>query len=631
MEIVVKKPYRMVGLLIEINKMNAKEIGRRAGRVFEFHLPDGWIFRSQEDQEDYGLDGEIELTTANDQATGFIFKAQIKGQQKVTFIDGGNFVSFSLSLARLQYYMSQLEIVVMLFVVDISNENVYWHSLQNDENLRARMLVAIEKKQETITVLLDSKNLVMRDDISTLMKAVENNMEWLRLSTINKINFHNTFSKSSDELVESWLEKSKEVSFYAYMEQFERLFLNNDHEKLLSEIEKVFSSVTEKKELRFYAGLYAEKVCEQELGHKTEKYFEASFDIFSKILWLVRHERFEKYYQLYIVLLFRSWLLKKQILVSYHHLISKKMTEGDKLVSWVVDESRFQVSLKTSINLVKTARLINNAINQNSPNIFLDIFPKLGFSITVFISQLRQEGLVDKVEILESWMDNCINLGFKICLALSREDIYIKFLSLFITVKIHSIDTVAYLDEARTKLEKITNTSLKKSMLDQINDIESKLKNTSAEYNLTPEEELEFYKRHAKQLGFNYDDPNDEIGQIVNQGLKDYNPERVIKDCESLLVFYSSAQGMPARMMGLPSAAMKIIHCLKYGYTAGGWALDSIYYGMEEFGDLGFKNEKCNGCGSCKPRSADWHWSSNWQTEIYKEHEALYKRLNSIF
>jgi len=62
----VKRPYCEVGFFIGNKVMNAKEIGRRAGRIFEFNLPDNWLFRSQEDQEDYGIDGEIEITTPQD-------------------------------------------------------------------------------------------------------------------------------------------------------------------------------------------------------------------------------------------------------------------------------------------------------------------------------------------------------------------------------------------------------------------------------------------------------------------------------------------------------------------------------------------------------------------------------------
>jgi hypothetical protein len=39
--------------------MTPKEIGREAGRLFQSVIPPSWAIRSQEDQEDYGVDYEI--------------------------------------------------------------------------------------------------------------------------------------------------------------------------------------------------------------------------------------------------------------------------------------------------------------------------------------------------------------------------------------------------------------------------------------------------------------------------------------------------------------------------------------------------------------------------------------------
>lgn len=41
--------------------MNAGEISDRAGRIFQYHIPDIWIYRHQEDQNDLGIDAEIVL------------------------------------------------------------------------------------------------------------------------------------------------------------------------------------------------------------------------------------------------------------------------------------------------------------------------------------------------------------------------------------------------------------------------------------------------------------------------------------------------------------------------------------------------------------------------------------------
>lgn len=620
----------IVGFFIGKQKMNAKEIGRRAGRVFEFCLPDNWLFRSQEDQEDYGVDGEVEITTSQDKATGFIFKAQIKGQKEVSIINGGKKISFNISLERLQYYMSNLEIAVILFVVDITNEVVYWHSLQDDEKLRMSMREALIKEQDTITVHLQTLHVLKRDNINELIQAININLDWLRLDGFKKINYSAIFKKSTNEKVLDWLEQAKDQSYYAYMEQFERLFINKEHKKLLQLIHNVFPSKTEKNELRFYAGLYAEKVCEQDLGFGSEEYYRASFEIFQQVLNLVRTNKFSRYYQIYIILLWRSWTLRQQINIDYHHFMSVKMIGNDPYVGMIAQAIQRQTSLRVSINLLKTVRLVNYSIDQKDPNIFLDIFPKLATSIILLVHKLRDENQKEAVEILEDWLSYCTDLGLKLTSDSGQEELLVLFLNIFVSLKVHSRDQIHYIAIARKRLEVVQRKDLKSFFSEYLYKLEETYVADNQEYNLSPDEELDFYKKHAKKLGFDFDDPENEFGQIIKQGLEDYNPERILKECESLLVFNSSALGLPAKMVGLPSATMKIIHCLEYRHTGGGWGLDIAYWGTSGIPNTGFKNRHCMNCEKCKPRADDWTWNSKWQAEIYKDNMELYKKLASF-
>lgn len=610
--------------------MNAKEIGRRAGRVFEFCLPDNWLFRSQEDQEDYGIDGEVEITTSEDKATGFIFKAQIKGQEQVSLIEDGRKISFSLSLERLQYYMSNVEIAIILFVVDVTNETVYWNSLQDDDQLRSQMQKALVKGQNTINVHLPSINILKRNNISKLIEAININLDWLRLNGLRKINYSEIFKKSTDEKVRDWLEQAKDQSYYAYMEQFERLYINKEFEKLLQLIHHVFPSRTEKKELRFYAGLYAEKVCEQDLGFGSEEYYRNSFDIFEKILNLVRINKFDKYYQIYIILLWRSWILRQQIKIDYHHFMANKMVRQDSFASLITQAIERQISLKISINLVKTVRLVNKSISQTDPNIFLDTFPKLAIYIILLVHKLRDEGLQESVEVLEGWLDYCTELGLRLAFQSNQEDLYVLFLNVFVSLKVHSKEQIHYLTTARNMLESLHRKDLKDYFIQYLNKLEEQFNKDDNEYNLSTDEEVEFFKKQAKNLGFDYDDPENEYGRIIKQGLEDYNPERILKDCENLLVFNSSALGVPAQMVGIPSATMKIIHCLEYGYTGGGWGLDNAYEGINGIPDTGFKSRHCINCSKKTLRNPDWKWNSGWQAEIHQKHAELYKKLDSF-
>ena len=80
--------------------MNAGEIATEAGRIFNYNLPSNWIFRSQEDQNDFGVDGEVELKDENGKALGkgSVFKLQIKGEENSNYINDGETLSFKLNL-----------------------------------------------------------------------------------------------------------------------------------------------------------------------------------------------------------------------------------------------------------------------------------------------------------------------------------------------------------------------------------------------------------------------------------------------------------------------------------------------------------------------------------------------------
>ncbi len=51
--------------------MTPKVIGRAAGRIFGAAIPNNWVIRNQQDQEDYGVDYEIEFMLPGDKPSGF--------------------------------------------------------------------------------------------------------------------------------------------------------------------------------------------------------------------------------------------------------------------------------------------------------------------------------------------------------------------------------------------------------------------------------------------------------------------------------------------------------------------------------------------------------------------------------
>ncbi|MCB1025469.1 MAG: DUF4365 domain-containing protein, partial [Acidobacteria bacterium] len=204
--------------------MNPKEIGRTAGRIFYGTIPSNWADRGQEDQEDYGIDGELEVIDTDDHATGFIFKVQIKGKKEVTTINDGETASFSISVERLKYYMRQIEIPVILIVVDVSKEQVFWKSLQDDNNINDILETSIKKNQDTATIHIPISN-TLPEKSDQLLEAVAENLNWLRANALSRMTqpIQDFIKKSPTDRLSELQESSKLINFHIFIEKFERL------------------------------------------------------------------------------------------------------------------------------------------------------------------------------------------------------------------------------------------------------------------------------------------------------------------------------------------------------------------------------------------------------------------------
>ena len=132
----------------------------------------------------------------------------------------------------------------------------------------------------------------------------------------------------------------------------------------------------------------------------------------------------------------------------------------------------------------------------------------------------------------------------------------------------------------------------------------------------TPELQERFLRFVAKDLGFDIDTPKDRQDIAVSIGIKDLNPERVLKYCHYMAVDQLTTSFL-GQMTGIPTIGQKRLSCVKYGYAMEGFDLDYVFDG--------FKKEFCERCPSRKPRDASWKWSFEWEKSKAREYETLVK------
>lgn len=608
-------------------EMNAKEIGRAAGRILAYHLPPNWIFRSQEDQEDYGVDGEIEIASPEDKATGFIFKAQIKGQLKVAYINEGTQVSFDLPVDRLRYYMQQIETPIILVVVDVTDKKIFWVSLQDNKKIAEDLAKATEKKQKTVTVHLRAEDTVP-ERTNELLDAVERNMNWLRLHALERLTgpIGALVKHSHDDALKALLEHNKKVAFNIFNEQFERLYHAGNFEELVAAAKRVIYSSTELVETRISAGLYVERVFQIEPGRRSPHGLAALADLYALMLTIVRHEKASTHLRRYLIMLARVLRLQVTVESDYQYFITSTQFPRESITGWIVSTSRSQASGRASHEVVKTVHLINRMILAGEYHIFLDALPRLIGSIALFTLRLRKEKLESQADYLSSWLKFCVDLAIDV--ARSTRD-QVSLAAMIIQNALSGLDEAGRptrIEESFAISESIEDPLLQEKVQEQLQVF--KAQNEKEQSEMTPKQEIEAFRARALALGFNVDDPDDEMGQVIGQGLVDYNPERVVRDCESLVMIPTHALGVPAQMVGLPSAGMKWLYCLKMGHAMAGWRLDDIY--TAPIPGAGFKSAHCESCEFRQPRSTDWKWTSKWQANLAEEHNEIYKRLGRL-
>lgn len=114
--------------------------GDRAVALARLALPEPWIVREQ--GADYGIDLEVEL--ASDEVTGRLFKCQVKGHKRIAWTASGTHLE-RVKPSTAQYWQV-LRVPVVLLLVDLERETVYWAEADSREtSANSNVLVSREK------------------------------------------------------------------------------------------------------------------------------------------------------------------------------------------------------------------------------------------------------------------------------------------------------------------------------------------------------------------------------------------------------------------------------------------------------------------------------------------------------
>jgi hypothetical protein len=126
--------------------------------------------------------------------------------------------------------------------------------------------------------------------------------------------------------------------------------------------------------------------------------------------------------------------------------------------------------------------------------------------------------------------------------------------------------------------------------------------------------EEQIYYNMAMGLGIDMTDDSDLAARLVAQGMKDINPDRVLRPCRHLFVSLGWSLILGDRLR-LPTVGSKRLHCTRYEYLVEAMSLDACSRAMME--------TYCGKCSDADPHDAAWAWTREWQAEQNRLHARL--------
>lgn len=604
--------------------MTSQEISRIADRLFQSLVPETLAIRNQQDQEDYGIDYELELMKPGDQPSGFIFKIQQKGTRKPLVIHGGETLSFSdLTVSKARYYLSEIEIPAVFVLVDVSARICYWTFLQGNDQLRQAYQDAIAENRKTVTLHIPTTNR-LPESWDRLIASVADMQDVLIVNAVRTVSPQRILT--AVRRLGALEEVAQAVRTHHDMlrcEQIERLLAGGHTAEAFRKSSEYFRSETESLAMRFTGGLNVMRIATVTHASDDPKgCLKLELDVSYQLLRLVRSSCAPSHlraYAHYRVRAARLHVMARR----YGGLFLSSLIqpeEGAPFAKVLVQSSCRRAMREVLVELAKTQSRIGRLVEKGHFWLLPDVWVQLATYIQPLVGALRRDTVGPVLERITNWMDTIGRLAVEIATSLEQwRSLALCAVELAMLADPGAPDAYRRVcSEAREYIRSITDDRERSSGLALL---EHAISVAATEPKLSIDDEVRMYKEMAVSMGVDLDDPEDDIGRIVRIGLMDLNPERVLKNCQHLFVSIGP-HGLPARMLQLPTAGGKWLHCTRHGHRHMGLSLDDLH--------ASFAEDHCTDCPDSLPREDEWQWNREWQQEQDKKHRALADRANKV-
>ncbi|MCB9826230.1 MAG: DUF4365 domain-containing protein [Planctomycetes bacterium] len=588
-------------------KATSREIGRRATRVFQEVCPSNWVTRSQEDQEDYGIDFELEVTQG-DKPVGALFKAQVKGTEDLQRNPQGP-VLHGLPVERLTY-QHRLPLPVVYVLVDTLQPRVYWTLLQGNREFETALRQARESGQDTMTVQF-SDDRVLPEAVVRVLEAVGKGYEDIALRAAAALSEASVARLlRDDDDIDSTAMALRSKAEVARCEQIERMIRREEYveaqgaaESMLTSNETSTRGRVQGAEFLIRSNMLATGTRGDHSAHRRLYLRTANL-----LIQIVRADADAgPFLRAYARLLAR--IARLQVLVEADwglFLSAKSHAEfGDAAAKAVVAIARNATIARLNRALHRLHTAVASVTARGEVTAVSLLFPSMCRAILPAQIRLRDASTVDTRKSILAWFDSVRTLAVEAALRGHMWSHAALCASTFMTLADpdDADDVGRRAEQARAVAARILDDRVRA-------DLEDDLDRAVATFAAAPpdgpsiEDEAHMYREIIAGYGIDLADPKDPRAALARQGLLDLNPERALRHCVHAYIACGPLNAVASQLQ-MPSAAVKRLVCTLHGYEVENLVLDDA---AREF-----KERFCTKCPDRSPHSEAWRWTRAWQ------------------
>jgi hypothetical protein len=540
---------------------------------------------------DYGIDKEVEIFE-NEKSTGLIFKVQIKGTKAPKYILNGSALSFSMSIQDIDYLCNELRIPVILVVVDVVKKIVWWHPIQLDSDLAGSLVQAKSEGQNSVTIRICSDRTLPNTWRLLFDKARESAavLHVRSLSSTSPDTFLNSARSLND--IDAAIAGLGRNTALLRSAKLNHLWRQGDYISVKKLVDMVIDSGASSVEEKFEAYTYLNKLAlfEARAQGASHNYGKINYSFAKKLIAITRRGPLHlRTFGILSLLAAELDIYAHNDLYLYMNYVINKAPENkgftEPLWAMMLPNERIRAAYSVVHKYKQCHRLLGFMFKKGVFSVIPSGIDLVISGMIAFLLRLRRERMADAANLYERSLREMAEMAISISLKLRDWDeaSYITLNGTLLCDIGNEQSSALYLTWGTGLLQKIEDPALRTSGLESLKAQFKKFEEFPAESNIDHEdetdqnsvEEKQIYAGMAKSLGIDLDDPDDMLSEIVNIGIRDLDPTRVLMQCRYLYLAIGSS-GLPARMLMLPSAGSKTLYCTLHGHGLASLSLDYI-------------------------------------------------------